>query len=153
MCANRVDGVYARGTMQGLISPKALVTGFIVGLVVAGGGLAVAHDSGTEADTTGGTASGSTNPASVPETGPEAFGFVPEREWREAHGLPPLSEDDEIDFAAEGPNPSLADACRTRGASAVGSTPLHCDAIIAVAEGRLPPGSYSDESLRAALGQ
>ena len=87
----------------------------------------------------------------TPATGPEAYGAVPEQEWRQAHGLPPLSAANEVDFAMEGPVPWQAEACRKEGAEALGSTPLHCEATIAVTEGRLAPGSYSDEQLRAEL--
>jgi hypothetical protein len=84
-------------------------------------------------------------------TGPEAYGAVPEMEWRQAHGLPRPSEAEEVDFAAEGPAPWQAEACRKEGAEALGSTPLHCEATIAVTEDRLAPGAYSDEQLRAEL--
>lgn len=76
---------------------------------------------------------------------------MPEQEWREAQGLPPLSEEDEVDFAAEGPAPWIAESCRKEGPGPVMATQLHCDAIIAVTEGRLEPGSYSDARLRAEL--
>lgn len=120
------------------------VSGLVLVLVAAGAGVAIGSDASEREDPA------SSNPRAV--TGPESLGFVPEREWRAANGLPPLSESDEVDFAAEGPSPQLAEVCRTGGAQAAGSTALHCDAIIAVAEGRLPPGTYSDEQLRAKLG-
>jgi hypothetical protein len=127
-----------------------LIVGFAAALLAGSTGLALAHDSGTPEGWTA-AASGSPSDPSTPFAGPESFGAVPEMEWRKAHGLPRPSEADEVDFAAEGPAPWQADDCREEGPEALGSTPLHCEAIIAVTEGRLAPGVYSDEQLRAEL--
>jgi hypothetical protein len=127
---------------------RGLIAVFAAGLVVASTRLAIAHDSGTS-ESSEPAASASQSDPSTPATGPEAYGAVPEMEWRKAHGLPRPSAADEVDFAAEGPVPWQAEACRKEGAEALGSTPLHCEATIAVTEGRLAPGAYSDEELRA----
>jgi hypothetical protein len=99
--------------------------------------------------------SGLERPLSDPTTasGPEAYGAVPEQEWRKSQGRPRPSEEDEVNFAAEGPAPWQAETCRREGPSGLGTTPLHCEAIIAVTEGRLAPGTYSDEQLREQLRQ
>jgi hypothetical protein len=130
-----------------MLHGRGLITGFAAGLVLAGAGLAVADNSGPAES----SHSISPSDSPTPFTGPESLGFVPEQEWRQSQGLPSPSEADEVDFAAEGPSPWLADTCRKEGPEALDSTPLHCEAIIAVAEGRLEPGAYSDEELRARL--
>lgn len=142
-----------RRFVRGLLSGRLLAVGFAAGLLVASAGLAIAHGPGTS---TSGAAESSSVPAgdeSTPAVGPEALGFVPEQEWRESHGLPPLSAKDEVDFAMEGPIPWIAEACRKEGPGAIGSTALHCDAVIAITEGRMEPGIYSDAQLRAELGE
>jgi hypothetical protein len=86
-------------------------------------------------------------PDATPTCGP----VIPEREAAGLGLVPPASEAEETDFMAEGAPAWLVDDCRAGGAEAP-STALHCKAIIAIAEGRLEPGSYSDEELREALG-
>jgi hypothetical protein len=131
---------------------RALSLGLAGSLLAAGAGNAIAHEPGTSTGGVQGSSSVEEGDRSTPAVGPEAEGFIPEREWREAHGLPPLTKEDEVDFAAEGPVPWLAGKCLRDGPAAIGSTPLHCEAIIAIAEGRLEPGVYSDAQLRAELG-
>jgi hypothetical protein len=137
--------------MRTLLRRRGLIAGFVAVLVIASTGLAIADESGTSESAP--AASTSPSDPATPFTGPESFGAVPEMEWRKAQGLPRPSEADEVDFAAEGPVPWQAKACRKEGAEALGSTPLHCKAIIAVTEGRLAPGAYSDEQLRKQLGE
>ena len=85
------------------------------------------------------------------DSGP-AERFVPLQDAQAAGIVPPEGEGNETDFAVEGAPPSwLVDDCREGGDEAP-STALHCEAIIAIAEGRLAPGEYSDEELREALG-
>jgi hypothetical protein len=136
--------------MRAILSGRGLIAGCAAALVLASAGVAIADDSGTSENSTP-SHSGSPSDPSTPFTGPESFGAAPEMEWRRSQGLPRPSEADEVDFAAEGPIPWIADACRTDGREALGSTPLHCEAIIAVTEGRLAPGAHSDEQLREQL--
>jgi hypothetical protein len=109
--------------MRALVSGRRLIVGFVAALLVAGTGLALAHGSGTPEGWTA-AASGSPSDPSTPFAGPESFGAVPEMEWRKAHGLQRPSEADEVDFAAEGPAPWQADACREQGPETLSSTPF-----------------------------
>jgi hypothetical protein len=129
-----------------LLSPRGLIAGFAVGVIIASAGFAVAQDSVSPEPPTADTPTSGF-------AGPESLGFIPEQEWRESQGLPPLSEAEDVDFAAFGAFKFWADACREQGPEALGMKPLHCEANIALAEGRLAPGAYSDAHLRAALGK
>jgi hypothetical protein len=79
---------------------------------------------------------------------------IPTREAIRLGLVPRADQGEETDFATEGP-PSdwIVQQCRHGNASQGGPEPgsLHCRAIIAIAEGLLAPGAYSDEELRATL--
>lgn len=81
------------------------------------------------------------------------------------------SGEEKTDLATNGtPADWIVNACRGQPASddapgtrpadnaaaegvAEGTSALHCQAIIAIADGQLAPGTYSDEELREALGE
>ncbi len=138
---------------------RTLIAGFAIGVV--GAGLVLAHggenSSGGSTPTSSDSGSSTVAPSNSPSPSADSGGWDPS--WQtiddaiEAGVLsddkpPDPGEAAEVDFAAEGAPAWIVEDCRSDTAL---TTPLHCQAIIAIAEGKLAPGSYSDSELQAKL--
>src|SRR5215218_5044391 len=140
------------------LSPRALVVGLAAGDVIASAPFAIAQDSG---DTSGDrTAQESTSPppsdqASWWDPRWQTIDDAVEAGVLSPYKGPAPSEAAEVDFAAEGRDApaGLVEDCRTGVAQAEGTKALHCKAIIAIDQGQLAPGEYSDGERNAKLGE
>ena len=136
------------------MNPRAVVAGIAVGVVAASAGFAAAHGDSGSSEPGGGNASSLAGPAiSYTDDSGERIVAPSQSEEAavEAGLIPAEGEQDEVDFMIEGPPADwMVETCRS---SVPPTTPLHCDAIIAIAEGRLEPGTYSDDELRAAVAE
>lgn len=127
------------------LNPRAVAIGVALGVLSGGGILALGNDGESSSDALA-------SPA----------GSAPVDDRGALQGLPatpvspstatgfPQDESLDVDFSAEGAPAWLVEACRS---DAPPAPALHCEAIVAIAEGSLPPGSYSDTELRARLGE
>jgi hypothetical protein len=80
-------------------------------------------------------------------TEPAATGAEAERIWKELEQGGPETHN----LVTEGvPAEWIVEGCRS---SDPPMDPLGCEAVIAIAEGELAPGAYSDDELRARLGE
>lgn len=62
--------------------------------------------------------------------------------------------DREVDYAIEGqPDPSKVQECRSDPRAGGAGDPVLCDAILAVASGKLEPGEYTAAEVKAASGE
>jgi hypothetical protein len=133
-----------------MLNTRALIVGVAIGVMAGGVGFALAQDSSGTPSSPSSPASSSAAPVISTDSG-SAEPFIPLEQAEAAGVVPEESEADETDFAAEGVPPgSLVADCRSADPP---TTPLHCDAIVAVSEGKLAPGRYSDEQLRSVLGE
>lgn len=148
------------------LSRREVLIGVVIA-AMASGGYAIADTGG---QTTGGQTAGATG-----TTGPSGNGsgsdITPpdwrvediknsspeELRWREEAGaidtsrLPQQGEDN---LSTEGIPPDwIVDQCRYGNAPQGGPEPgsIECEGIIAIAEGRIPPGTYTDAQLQQEL--
>jgi hypothetical protein len=136
---------------------RTLVAGFAIGVVAASVSLVLAHSgensSGGSSLTSSDSGSSAVARGNPPSPSADSGWWDPS--WQtidDAVKAGVLSDDKppdpgeaaEVDFAAEGAPTWIVEDCRSETAL---TTPLHCKAIIAIAEGKLEPGSYSDSEL------
>jgi hypothetical protein len=130
--------------------PGAIAAGILVGLALAGSAIALAGEA-PPINTEAAPAPVATEP--VEDLAPPAWappGTIRGRAEAVAH---PEHHDpaQEADFTVEDvPGQAIVNACRGPNPP---TTRLHCRAVIAIAEGRMPPGVYSDHQLRERLGE
>ncbi len=130
--------------------PRAMTAGILVGLALAGSAIALAGEA-PPTNTEANSAPAATEP--VEDFAPPAWaqpGTVRGRAEAVAH---PEHHDpaQEADFTVEDlPGEAIVSGCRGPNPP---TTRLHCRAVIAISEGRMPPGVYSDHQLRERLGE
>lgn len=138
-----------RGYMK--LHSRGLQLGLLLGVALAGGAFAVAGEAPSATTAVVHPAPLATEP--VEDLAPPAWaapGTIRGRAEAAAH---PEEHDpaEEADFTAEGiPGDAIVAACQGPNPP---TTRLHCRAVIAIAEGRMPPGVYSDHQLRERLGE
>jgi hypothetical protein len=136
-----------------LLSARAAVVGVAIGVLGTGATFALAHDETNQSDAASVGSANASSPAISVTLGSKEYpteAIIQEREAAALGLVPPAGESEETDFVAEGaPADWMVKECRSATPL---TTVLHCDAIIAIAEGRLAPGAYSDSQLRAKLG-
>lgn len=127
------------------LNGRAVATGLALGVLGAGGIVALGNDGEGSSDALAAPA----ETVAIDERG--ALQDLPATPVSPGTaGDFPQDESADVNFSAEGAPGWLLEACRS-GTSP--TTALHCEAIAAIAEGTLAPGSYSDAELKARLGE
>lgn len=126
-------------------SQQRVAIALAVAVLVVPGSLAIARGGDSASGKAPGESSAGSVAESLPPSSAPATPVIPGT----VTGFP-SDESADIDFSSPGIPPTwLVEDCR--GANPAPS-PLHCEAIIAIAEHRLAPGDYSNEELRALFG-